>query len=233
MWNAILDTDWQPAMPPTYCYVDTYLTTQDRLLAMPIDQLASAHWPIQRGPAVREYVAESRNYVLHVEAALLDYARAQPDFTLREAVETLGPKLGRWPAATNQDFSYGMAGNLKPLPSADCSTRTQYRGYHDVEITHDALHLLRYYRPGAGARIGVRLGDGPRRHGDAVGSVGDWLRVQRRACGRAAIDELEACRTAERCDIDAATLDQAPDPDVPHLAAARRQPGRLGGRRHL
>ena len=26
-------------MPPTYCYVDTYLATQDRLLAMDIDLL--------------------------------------------------------------------------------------------------------------------------------------------------------------------------------------------------
>jgi glyoxylase-like metal-dependent hydrolase (beta-lactamase superfamily II) len=115
MWNAILDDDWQPAMPPTYCYVDTYLATQDRLLSMPVDQLASAHWPIQRGPAVREYIAESRNYVLLVEAALLEYAHRNPGFTLRAAIDELGPTLGRWPAATNQDFSYGMAGNLESL----------------------------------------------------------------------------------------------------------------------
>jgi glyoxylase-like metal-dependent hydrolase (beta-lactamase superfamily II) len=115
MWNAILDTDWLPAMPPTYCYVDTYLATQDRLLAMPVDQLASAHWPIQRGAAVREYITESRNYVLHVESALLDYAGHHPGFTLRAAADELGPTLGRWPAAANLEFSYGMAGNLESL----------------------------------------------------------------------------------------------------------------------
>jgi glyoxylase-like metal-dependent hydrolase (beta-lactamase superfamily II) len=115
MWNAILGDDWQPAMPPTYCYVDTYLATQDRLFSMPIDQLASAHWPIQRGPAVREYIAESRNYVMHVEAALLDFAQRTRSFTLRQAVEQLGPTLGRWPLAANGDFSYGMAGNLESL----------------------------------------------------------------------------------------------------------------------
>jgi glyoxylase-like metal-dependent hydrolase (beta-lactamase superfamily II) len=114
MWTAIPDADWNPAMPPTYCYVDTYLATQDRLLTMPIDQLASAHWPLQRGAAVREYIAESRSFVLHVEAALLDYARRGP-FTLAAAVNELGPTLGRWPAGTNQDFSYGMAGNLDSL----------------------------------------------------------------------------------------------------------------------
>ena len=115
MGNAIPDDAWQPAMPPTYCYVDTYLATQERLLSMPIEQLASAHWPIQRGTAVRPYIAESRNYVLHVESALLEFGRRNGPFTLRHAVEQLGPTLGSWPASTNQDFSYGMAGNLESL----------------------------------------------------------------------------------------------------------------------
>lgn len=115
MWTAILDDDWQPAMPPTYCYVDTYLATQDRLLAMDIDLLAPAHWPLQEGPAVAEYISESRNYCLLVERALLDFAAGRRGFTLREAIEQLGPTLGRWPSAANQDFSYGMAGNLESL----------------------------------------------------------------------------------------------------------------------
>jgi glyoxylase-like metal-dependent hydrolase (beta-lactamase superfamily II) len=115
MWNAILDDQWQPAMPPTYCYVDTYLATQDRLLSMEIDLLASAHWPLQSGAAVAEFISESRNYCLHVEGALLGFARRSGGFTLRQAVETVGPTLGRWPAAANQDFSYGMAGNLESL----------------------------------------------------------------------------------------------------------------------
>ena len=34
---------------------------------------------------------------------------------MREAIDTLGPKLGTWPAAANQDFSYGMLGNLDSL----------------------------------------------------------------------------------------------------------------------
>jgi glyoxylase-like metal-dependent hydrolase (beta-lactamase superfamily II) len=115
MWTAILDDEWQPAMPPTYCYVDTYLATQDRLLAMHIDLLAPAHWPLQQGPAVAGFVTESRNYCLLVERTLLDFARSWGDFTLRDAIEQLGPTLGRWPAGANQDFSYGMTGNLESL----------------------------------------------------------------------------------------------------------------------
>ncbi len=115
MWTSILDDDWRPALPPTYCYVDTYLSTQERLLAMDIETLSPSHWPVQRGPAVAEFVAESKNYCLLVEAKLLDLARSDGPFTLRQAIDTLGPQLGSWPAETNQDFSYGMLGNLDSL----------------------------------------------------------------------------------------------------------------------
>ncbi len=115
MWTSILDDDWQPAMPPTYCYVDTYLTTQERLLSSDIEMLSPSHWPIQQGPEVAEFLSESKNYCLHVEQKLLDLARDMGTFTLRQAIESLGPRLGIWPAETNQDFSYGMLGNLNSL----------------------------------------------------------------------------------------------------------------------
>ena len=112
MWTAILDDGWQPAMPPTYCYVDTYLATQDRLLSMGLETLLPAHWPVQSGPAVTEFVSESRNYCVHVETTTVGFCgRKHGPFTLRQAIEALGPTLGGWPAAANQDFSYGMAGN--------------------------------------------------------------------------------------------------------------------------
>lgn len=115
MSNAILDADWQPAMPPTYCYVDTYLATQGQLLALGIEQLSTAHWPLQRGPDVAAYISVSRSYCLLVERKLVEYAHSSGGFTLQEAVATLGPTLGGWPAGANQDFSYGMLGNLDSL----------------------------------------------------------------------------------------------------------------------
>jgi len=114
MGTHIPNDDWSPAMPPTYCYVDTYLNTQDRLANMDIELLASAHWPLQRGSEVQAFIRESRNYCLHVERKLLELA-GQGAFTLREAIDRLGPELGDWPPATNQDFSYGMLGNLNRL----------------------------------------------------------------------------------------------------------------------
>ncbi len=115
LWNANLDDDWMPALPPTYCYVDTYLSTIDRLLRMNIEVYTPSHWPVQRGPEVAEFLAESRNYCLQVEQSLLDLAHERPGFTLREAIELIGPALGGWPAQTNQDFSYAMLGHLNRL----------------------------------------------------------------------------------------------------------------------
>jgi hypothetical protein len=64
---------------------------------------------------VAEFISESRNYCLLVERKLLDFAQTTGGFTLREAVNRLGPTLGRWPMTANQDFSYGMVGNLDSL----------------------------------------------------------------------------------------------------------------------
>jgi glyoxylase-like metal-dependent hydrolase (beta-lactamase superfamily II) len=115
MWNAILDENWNPAMPPTYCYVDTYLATQEHLMAMDIDMLLPSHWQVQRGKEVAEFLRESKNYCLLVEQKLVEFARERGTYTLREAIDTLGLGLGGWSKETNQDFSYGMAGNLVRL----------------------------------------------------------------------------------------------------------------------
>ena len=82
---------------------------------MPIAMLSPAHWPLQKGADVVEFITTSKNYCLHVESKLLELADEEGSFTLREAIENLGPQLGSWPAATNQDFSYGMLGNLDSL----------------------------------------------------------------------------------------------------------------------
>jgi glyoxylase-like metal-dependent hydrolase (beta-lactamase superfamily II) len=114
MSTHIPHEDWTPAMPPTYCYVETYLSTQARLLGLEIDLLASAHWPLQRGPDVGAFIRQGRDFVLHVEARLLALAQRGP-FTLRQAIESLAPSLGDWPAQAHQELAYGMAGNLARL----------------------------------------------------------------------------------------------------------------------
>jgi glyoxylase-like metal-dependent hydrolase (beta-lactamase superfamily II) len=124
-------SDWSPAMPPTYCYVDTYLSTQERLMGMDIDLLASAHWTLQRGSAVREFIRESKNYTLHVESRLLELAKAHP-FTLKQAIDELSPSLGTWNPAASIDFSFGMTGNLERLTSRGLLTKSRNADGHIV-----------------------------------------------------------------------------------------------------
>jgi glyoxylase-like metal-dependent hydrolase (beta-lactamase superfamily II) len=115
LWNAILDLDFKPALPPTYCYVDTYLATLDRLMAMDIDNYSPAHWPLQRGTEVAEFLRESRNYCLHVEQKLLKLAAEHRAFTLKSAIERLAPELGSWPESANSALTFPLAGNLHRL----------------------------------------------------------------------------------------------------------------------
>lgn len=114
LWTAILDLDWQPAMAPTYCYVDTYLATLDRLMGMDIEYLSPAHWPLKHGMEVVEFLQESRNYCLHVESKLMELA-ANGAYTLKEAIDTLAPQIGSWPAEANEAMAHPFTGNLRSL----------------------------------------------------------------------------------------------------------------------
>ena len=115
LWNAILDVDWNPVLPPTYCYVDTYLATLERLMAMEIEHYSPAHWQLQSGSDVGDFLRESRNYCLHVEHQLLRFAQEHSPFTLKEAIEQVGPSVSSWDEAGNGLLTFPFAGNLHRL----------------------------------------------------------------------------------------------------------------------
>ena len=112
--TAILDVDWNGALPPTYCYVDTYLSTIDRLASMDIESYSGAHWPLKKGKEVAEILRESRNYCLQNERLLLELAQ-EGAFTLKEAIAKLAPKVSSWPEAADSLLMFPFAGNLQRL----------------------------------------------------------------------------------------------------------------------
>lgn len=114
LWNAILDINWNPVMAPTYCYVDTYLSTLARLMAMDIETLSPAHWPLQQGSEVAEFLRESRNYCLFVEKKLLEFAQMGA-FTMKSAIDALWQDLGQWDKSANGALPFPMNGNLARL----------------------------------------------------------------------------------------------------------------------
>jgi glyoxylase-like metal-dependent hydrolase (beta-lactamase superfamily II) len=126
LWNAILDKDWQPALPPTYCYVDTYLSTIERLRGMNIQTYSGAHWPLKYGNDVGAFLDESKNYCLHVEAKLLESVRAtRKPITMRELIDQLKPTLGTWPANQDENLAFAFNGNLHRLEDRNLILRTR------------------------------------------------------------------------------------------------------------
>ena len=116
IWHAILDMNGRPALPPTYCYVDSYLQTIDRLLELPIDAYSGAHWPLYRDENdIQAFLRESREYCLFVEEQLLRFAAERRKFTLKEALAELTPRVRRWDESGDGLATFPFCGNLARL----------------------------------------------------------------------------------------------------------------------
>ncbi|HEY3018616.1 MAG TPA: MBL fold metallo-hydrolase [Solirubrobacteraceae bacterium] len=116
LWNAVLTRDGAPAFPPTYRYVDTYLASLHRLQGMEIETLLTSHYPVFRGAAVAEFLGESRAFVDRVDASLREeLSRAGTARTTRDLIESLGPRLGTWPAAAGVYLVFPLVGHLERL----------------------------------------------------------------------------------------------------------------------
>jgi glyoxylase-like metal-dependent hydrolase (beta-lactamase superfamily II) len=128
--KSILGLNGKPAVPPTYCYIDTYEATLERLIAMDIDTYTPAHWPVQRGNDVKTFLGESLSYCRESEQMVLDLLEETPEpLTLRQIIRQLDDALGDWPKTTSQDLSYGLAGHLSRLLSRGLIEETRSNGF--------------------------------------------------------------------------------------------------------
>ncbi|HEX3986353.1 MAG TPA: MBL fold metallo-hydrolase [Acidobacteriaceae bacterium] len=110
------DIGGRSVLCPTYLEPASYLATIDYLDSLPIACLATCHWPLKRGPAVREFMAESRGFVQRAEEAVLTHLTRNPaGLTLRELIAGCGPMLGSWPRAVDGELVYALAGHLDIL----------------------------------------------------------------------------------------------------------------------
>jgi len=127
--SAVLLADGSPAFPPTYRYVDTYLGTVQRLQAMGLDQLLTAHYPVYGGPDAAEFLADTRAFADRAEAALRkELAAAGGPVTMTALTERLGPRLGRWPGEANQFLSQPLLGHLERLERHGLVDRARANG---------------------------------------------------------------------------------------------------------
>jgi glyoxylase-like metal-dependent hydrolase (beta-lactamase superfamily II) len=116
LYNSVLTSDGQPAFPPTYRYVDTYLASIHRLAAMNINTLLTSHYPVYQGPRVAEFLGESRAYVDRVDDALRDVLQnAQEPMTMKQLISALGSRLGNWPEGAEGFLVYPLQGHLERM----------------------------------------------------------------------------------------------------------------------
>ncbi len=113
LYHAVLTAAGQPAFPPTYRYLDTYLASLQRIEAARPNLLLTSHYPLYQGVAASEFLAESRAFVERTDAALSKALIREQ--TLRELCEDLGPHLGSWPAAANAYLSFPLMGHLERM----------------------------------------------------------------------------------------------------------------------
>lgn len=116
LWNAVLTADGQPAFPPTYRYVDTYLSTIHAFQAMSADTLLTSHYAVQEGPGVAEFLAESRAFVDRTDHAVQTaLSNAGQPTSLRELADSLSAQLGSWPDAAASALFFPLSGHLERL----------------------------------------------------------------------------------------------------------------------
>jgi glyoxylase-like metal-dependent hydrolase (beta-lactamase superfamily II) len=92
-------------IPVTYYYVDIYLSTLRYFETLAIDILYSGHWPVMRGEAIRDFIAESRQTVeLFDRVILSNLEKNSNGLTLKELIDAVANAVGDWPQT-----SWGLA----------------------------------------------------------------------------------------------------------------------------
>jgi len=107
-----VDGGW--ALCPTYLYVNAYLQTIRAIENSPAETIVGCHWPVLRGKdAIRQFCAESRNFVSQAERLLSEYLCGHENgVSLRELCEALSPKLGEWPHSVHLEMANAIKGHL-------------------------------------------------------------------------------------------------------------------------
>jgi glyoxylase-like metal-dependent hydrolase (beta-lactamase superfamily II) len=136
LWNMVPTVTGEPAFPPTYQYVDTYLSSIQRLQGMPIETLLTSHYAIQRGTDVQGFLSESRAFVRHLEAATLEVLQESGEaHTARELTEILSLRVGAWPAEGNIYLIFPLSGHLNRLEDRGQITTSRRDGLVTYQAT--------------------------------------------------------------------------------------------------
>lgn len=104
------------ALPVTYYYVDAYLSTINFLESLPIETLYTAHLPVMRGSAIRDFMVESRQVVQTFDRVLLSTLKGTPSgLNLTQLTEAIGAAFSDWPKDTLMFAMFAIKGHMDRL----------------------------------------------------------------------------------------------------------------------
>ena len=129
--NTVLTASGSPAFPPTYRYIDSYYATMQRLAALPVKHLLTAHYPVYSGADVQEFIGGSLVFADRVDSAIRHaLAQARAPLATMELIRRISGELGTWPAQAQVYLIFPVTGHLENLLARRVVRRTQSGAGH-------------------------------------------------------------------------------------------------------
>jgi glyoxylase-like metal-dependent hydrolase (beta-lactamase superfamily II) len=104
------------AIPVTYYYVDTYLSTLRYFENLEIKTLYSGHWPTMTGEEIADFINDSRKTVEVFDRAILSSLRNHaPGLNMKELIDVVSNAVGDWPKDTWTLAMFPVKGHMDRL----------------------------------------------------------------------------------------------------------------------
>ena len=119
--SVYLGLDGAPKLCPTYTHVDDYLATARLIESLAPRELHGCHWPTARGDEVAAFIAETRDYVEHLDG-LVRACLAEP-MTLDGLIACVNQQLDPpWPDEVAPELVYSIHGHVERLVAGGAAT---------------------------------------------------------------------------------------------------------------
>ncbi|HWB54783.1 MAG TPA: MBL fold metallo-hydrolase [Tepidisphaeraceae bacterium] len=112
LWKGIPGPDGKLILPPTYRFLPEYLQTIDTLEKMKLDLMLTSHYELLRGSAIKDFLAESRAFVLRLESAICSVLRRTSFLSLEEICGDLRSAFCDWPEAAHYFLAWPVTASL-------------------------------------------------------------------------------------------------------------------------
>lgn len=114
--KGVSNRDGELILCPTYRFTDLYLETIDLIEQLDLDYLLTSHFPLISGKEeIARFIAESKEFVVSVEAYILETLERIGQVSLKDLLSEAGQKLGSWSEEKNFDLFYCLQGGLEEL----------------------------------------------------------------------------------------------------------------------